>query len=282
MSGWLHRSLSIPWGATFWPAAVMMRSFLRPTTRRYPSGSSGAGVPAVHPAVGVEQLGGGRRVLEVALTDVAPLDQDLAVVAEPDRHARQGGAHGADAVPGGPVGGGRPASLGLAVELDDGESDGVEPADEARVDRRRRADQDVGLVQAQALADGGAQRPVEGEVLEAARRRERWTPLFGVHLPQAQRDVVVGRHPYREREGADVVLDAVAQLLPDSGDGEEDRGPAGGQVLGDRRQAAGEPCLAGHGDGQEEAHHPLGDMAERQEGEQSLPLADGEAAAWRS
>ena len=100
-------------------------------------------------------------VAEVAGADVAALHQDLAVVGDAHPHPRDRQADGADPVVVGRVARGRATRLGLAVELDEGEPDRVEPADQVGVDRRGRGDQDVGLVEAELVADLGADHPVE-------------------------------------------------------------------------------------------------------------------------
>ena len=95
-SGWARTRSSSTAGATFLPPAVTMISFLRPVIVRKPSSSSCAEVAGVEPAVGVERLGGRVRVVPVAAEDDVAVDQDLAVVGDPDRHAGQRPADRAD------------------------------------------------------------------------------------------------------------------------------------------------------------------------------------------
>ena len=77
---------------------------------------------------------------------------------------------------------------------------------------------------------------------------------------------------------------ALLELLPDTGHREERRRMTVAEVLGDRRETAGEPGIATDGDREEVADHPLGDVAQRQEGQEPFSLADvhhGRGAAER-
>ena len=67
------------WGAMFIPPAVTMRSFLRSVMKRKPVLVDPADVAGGEPAVGQEDLGGRLGLLEVALGDVGPAPEDLAV-----------------------------------------------------------------------------------------------------------------------------------------------------------------------------------------------------------
>lgn len=71
-----------------------------------------------------------------------------------------------------------------------------------------------------------------------------------------------------------MALQGLAELLPDPGHGQEHRWAARREVFGDGGKVAGEPGLAGHGYGQEVAHHPFGYVAEGQERQEALALAD--------
>ena len=115
---------------------------------------------------------------------------------------------------------------------------------------------------------------VQGSVEGERRPGHRRAVLLVSHLAQPEADVALHSGTDREPLGPHVALYRFAELLPHPGHGQEHGRPARRQVLGDRGEAAGEPGLAGHGYRHEVAHHPLGDVAERQERQEAVALAD--------
>src|SRR5581483_6110226 len=82
--------------------------------------------------------------------------------------------------------------------------------------------------------------------------------------------VVVEQPADRSGGVGDLVADRVMELLPHAGHREEDRRPAGAQVLGDVGEAAGEPGLAARDDLAHVAHDAFGDVAQRQERQEPI------------
>ncbi len=95
---------------------------LTPGDSQEPPIVQGAEVAGMQPAVLVDHLLGGARVVPVARGDHGALDQDLAVGGDPDGAARDRQAHGADLLRISGVGVGRGAGLGHAVALQDGDT----------------------------------------------------------------------------------------------------------------------------------------------------------------
>ena len=92
-AGCVLSRFSMGWGAMFLPPEVTMMSFLRSVMVRKPSRVEHADVAGVEPAVRVDRLGGGLRLLEVALHHVGPAGQDLAVGGDLHLDALDGQAH---------------------------------------------------------------------------------------------------------------------------------------------------------------------------------------------
>ena len=84
-------------GVRFLPPAVMMMSFLRPVIEQVAVLVERAEVARVQPAV-VDRAAGLVLHLVVALEDVRALEQDLAVVGDPDLAARDRAADRAELV----------------------------------------------------------------------------------------------------------------------------------------------------------------------------------------
>ena len=154
----------------FLPPAVMMMSFLRPVILMKPSSSNSPMSPVwSQPSTIVSA----RRllVLVVALEDVRALDEDLAVVGDPDLAAGEGFADRADLEVLGRGDRRRGRGLGHPPALEDEHPGGVEEAEDLRVDRRRAGDREADLAAEQA-ADFGEDFLV-GELVLAAQQEAR-------------------------------------------------------------------------------------------------------------
>ena len=156
----------------FLPPAVMMMSFLRSVMRRKPSCVELADVAGVQPAVGVDGLGAGLGVLEVAQEHAGRAREDLAVVGDAQLDAGQRPADGADAhVVGRRVRAHR-GVLGLPVALAHGDAERPEELEHLRRDRRGARDRHAHAAQAELLAQGPEQRGRGQRGLRAPRRPE--------------------------------------------------------------------------------------------------------------
>ena len=140
---------------------------------------------------------------------------------------------------------------------------------------RRRRDEHTSVVQAELLTDGRADRRIQS----------RWTARPDVGSgrclllrgsPCATRGRCIA--PWRDARAS--ARAARWSSMPSRsfshtrGTARKTVGRHSRQVLGHGGEAAGEPRLASDGDRQEVAHHSLGDVAERQERQQSFALAD--------
>ena len=104
-------------GATFLPGGGDDQLLLAVDDREEAVVVEGADVAGVQPAVVVDQRAGGLLLQVVAGGVDRAADQDLAVLAELDLHARVGAADGAELEPAGSVGGDGTAGLGHAVDV---------------------------------------------------------------------------------------------------------------------------------------------------------------------
>ena len=188
----------------------------------------------------------------------------------PHLDARDGLADGPDADVVGGVQGRAEGDLGLAVALGDRQPDAVEPAQQVGVDRGRARREDAGPVEAQLVPQQGADR--------------RCSPVGGVlaRLPHPSGRPPAGR---RGRGSGPAARPAAAgacepRARMDSWNFSQTRGTAKNrvgrqalEVVGHGAEAAGEPGLPAAGDLAEVADRPLGDVAERQEGEEPVGRA---------
>ena len=146
--------------------------------------------------------------------------------------------------------------------------------EEIGVNRRGRADQDVGLVEPDLVADLDPDRGVERFVRHplpdrsAARR-----PAVANHV-FAQVDVAIDDELPDAVHLGELGGHRFLELLPDPRDREEDGRTAGAEVLGDGGQATSEPGLGADRDRREITDHPLGDVTQRKKRQESLAAVD--------
>ena len=180
----------------------------------------------MEPALRVEGLRALLRLLVVALVHVPPADQHLAVLGQPDLHAREGRTDRADARVLPPVEVRGSGAFRHAIALVDGEADAEEELQDFARDRRRAAHSDPAPVQPDLVPDLREHQPVEQGPLGP--QPERY-PLPG--LLQSR-----GLPPGLDRGESDLApslvgllgqrgQDAGAQLLPQPGNAGERVGP---------------------------------------------------------
>ena len=228
-------------------------------------------VAGVQPAV-VERLGGGRLLVVVAGHHAGALDQQLAVVGDPELGAVERRPDRAELVVVRAVDAGSCGGLGEPVALEDQDSRGVEPLGDVTVERGGTRDEEAHPA-AETLADLGEDEPVVEAVLERQRDRD-------VRTVTAQ---LVDLEPDREGPVEDLLLDApvglghrddpAMGLLEDAWCRTHERRPDDREVVDDLLH----PAV----DGGEEADRELGrqqNLAERvgQREPQELGVVDGE------
>ena len=206
-------------GATFLPPAVTMISFLRPVIRTKPSSSTSPMSPVWNQPSRSSDLGGRLLVVPVAGEDLAALEQQLAVVGDPDRGARQRAADGADLDRVRQVHGHGAGGLGEAVALEHGQPDAAVEVAEPVAERRAAGDGVRALA-----AEGGEQlavdQPLEDRVLGAdGDRRAALVEAAGV------RDRGLGRlvEDRAAPVGGGLLGGGVEHLLEDPRDREDER-----------------------------------------------------------
>ncbi len=192
----------------------------------------------------------------VAAEDVATGHEQLAVVGDPDRHARKRSADRADPhlVGGADRRGG--TGLGEPVALEDGDGRGLEIPGEPRVERRASRH-----AEPHSSAEGRPEPGVDEEVAEPVLELERGGRPGGGGPPLA------GAHGELEDgcpPAARAVLGGSEQLLEDPGHGEQIRGSERAQVVRQVVERAGEPHVQAPLEGG--VHHdPREDVGEREE-----------------
>ena len=134
----------------------------------------------------------------------------------------------------------------------------------------------MGLVETELTADLRADSG--GDQLVGWPRREEGTPSNSVTVVPVfgEPHQVVDDLPLEWTASGQLLEDRVAQLLPDPRHGEEDRRAAHSEVFAYGSEASCEPGLSAHGGGGEVTDHSFGDVAQWQEREEPLLVAQVE------
>ena len=159
-------------GAMFLPLERDDEVLLAPGDVQVAVGVEPPEVSRVHPPLVVDQLRRPLGILEVALAHRVASHEDLAITGDPDLDAWQREANRPDPDAAGRVEAGRPAVLGLAVDLAHRQPDAVEPGEERRVRPARRRTRAPGRVRALTPAGSGVPRPGRARRIGSARRRD--------------------------------------------------------------------------------------------------------------
>ena len=200
----------------------------------------GADVAGVEPAFPVDRLRGELRVLEVALEDVGPAREDLAVIGQRHLDAGHRLPDRSDAWALDAVDGDHARRLGQPVSLDERDPEGVVVLEQLRRRRRRAAHSEMGAVEAEPPLERRQGRPVGQAIRDRQRDRHALLAELGPRVATPDRHGQTVRRALEPRRVRHAQIDGRRELFPDPRHAREVRGRDLAEVLEERVQALDE------------------------------------------